>query len=363
MPHRPMSREQPWLLPPSLDEVVPADHPARFVAEFVDALNGDAWADLGMDVAGEPLGAPAGHPRALLSVRVYGFMTGVRSSRKLEAACRVQLPYLWLTGCQTSDHITLWRFYASHRAGMRHLFTRTVRPAIALHLVDWAVQAVDGTKVGANVAGARTYDAAGLRGPLVRVQAAIDDLEAQHAAGDAAAPARLPQALADRRILRAQVRAAVDTLDRPVAPKQINLSDPDARLMKTRQGLRPTYAAQATVGPVARSGEGSGRPITAVAVVDAPGDAAQLRPMLAQAEAATGKNADLTLADAGYHSGAALPASDSHRCPAPLHPPPAHAGRAHAAVSRLRGGLPRLPGLRGLYAGRAPQAWPGDRAA
>ncbi|MDE2868112.1 MAG: transposase [Chloroflexota bacterium] len=253
MPHRPMSREQPWLLPPSLDEVVPADH-----------------------------------PRALLSVWVYGFMTGVRSSRKLEAACREQLPYLWLTGCQTPDHMTLWRFYAAHRAGMRHLFTRTVRTAIAMHLVDWAVQTVDGTKVGANVAGARTYDAAGLRRMLGRVQAAIDDLEAQHAAGDAAATARLPQALAYRRTLRAQVRAAVSTLDRPAVSKLINLTDPDARLMKTRQGLRPAYAAQATVAPVARSGDGSGRPITAVAVVDAPCDAAQLRPMLAQAEAATG---------------------------------------------------------------------------
>ena len=93
-----------------------------------------------------------------------------------------------------------------------------MRAAIAMHLVDWAVQAVDDTNFGANVAGARTYDAAGLRRLLGRVQAAIDDLEAQHAAGDAA----------------------------------------------------------------------------------------QLRPMLTQAEAATGGNADLTLADAGYHSGAAL---------------------------------------------------------
>ncbi len=60
---------------------------------------------------GEPLGAPAYHPRALLSVWLYGFMTGVRSSRKLEAACRDQIPYLWLTGWQHPDHNTLWRFY------------------------------------------------------------------------------------------------------------------------------------------------------------------------------------------------------------------------------------------------------------
>ncbi len=312
MPHRPMNREQPWLLPPSLDEVVPADHPARFVAEFIDALDRDSWADMGIDLDGDPLGAPAYHPRALLSVWVYGFMTGVRSSRKLEAACREQLPYLWLTGCQTPDHLTLWRFYAAHRAGMRHLFTRTVRAAMAMQLVDLAVQAVDGTKVGANVAGARTYEAAGLRRLLGRVERAIDELEAQHAAGDGPAAARLPAALADRRRLQAQVRAAVDTLQTLAAPQQINLTDPDARLMKPRRGLRPAYNAQAMVAPVERRGDGASRLITAVAVVDAPGDAAQLRPMLAQAEAATGAPADLTLADAGYHSGAA-PAACARR--------------------------------------------------
>jgi len=158
-----MSREQQWLLPPSVDELVSADHPDRFVAEFVDALDHDAWAQMGIDLDGDPLGAPAYHPRAPLSVWVYGFMTGVRSSRKLEAACREKLPYLRLTGCQTPDHITMWRFYAAHRAGMRQLFTRTVQMAHRLPLVTLAVQAVDGTKVDANAAEARTYDEAGLR--------------------------------------------------------------------------------------------------------------------------------------------------------------------------------------------------------
>ena len=111
MPLRPMGREQMWMLPPTLDELLPLDHPARFVAEFVDALDRDAWAELGVDIEGDSMGAPAYHPRALLSVWLYGFMTGVRSCRKLEAACRDQIPYLWLTGWQHPDHNTLWRFY------------------------------------------------------------------------------------------------------------------------------------------------------------------------------------------------------------------------------------------------------------
>ena len=52
-------------LPPSLDELLGAGHPARFVAEFVDALDGDPY--------GDPMGAPAYHPRGLLGVWLYGF--------------------------------------------------------------------------------------------------------------------------------------------------------------------------------------------------------------------------------------------------------------------------------------------------
>ena len=182
MPLRDMDRDQMWLLPPSLDELLPLDHPARFVAEFVDALDREGWAELGVEIDGDPMGAPAYHPRALLNVWLYGFMTGVRSCRKLEAACRDQIPYLWLTGWQHPDHNTLWRFYRDHRRAMRKLFERTVRTAVTMKLVNLGVQAVDGTKVGANAARDRTYNAEELGRLLNRVGKAIADLEDQNEA-------------------------------------------------------------------------------------------------------------------------------------------------------------------------------------
>ena len=238
MPLRPMGREQMWMLRPTLDELLPLDHPARFVAEFVDALDRDAWAELGVDIEGDSMGAPAYHPRALLSVWLYGFMTGVRSCRKLEAACRDQIPYLWLTGWQHPDHNTLWRFYKGHRQAMRKLFERTVRTAVAMKLVDLAVQAVDGTKVVANASVNRSYDAEGLRGLLDRLERAITDLETQNEAGEEAAVARLPEKLADKEVLREQVKHAMADLASQKRHRRINLTDPEARLMKGQAGHR-----------------------------------------------------------------------------------------------------------------------------
>ncbi len=310
MPLLPMGREQMWMLPPTLDELLPLDHPARFVAEFVDALDRDAWAELGVEIEGEVLGAPAYHPSVLLSVWLYGFMTGVRSCRKLEAACRDQIPYLWLTGWQHPDHNTLWRFYKGHRQVMRKLFERTVRTAVAMKLVDLAVQAVDGTKVVANASVNRSYDAEGLRGLLDRFERAIADLEAQNEAGEDTAVARLPEELAGKEVLREQVRHAMADLASQKRHRRINLTDPEARLMKGRQGIVVGYNAQAMVSSMETDGGATSMLVTAVDVVDAANDNALLVPMMEQAEETTGTKSQMTLADAGYFAASHLAECD-----------------------------------------------------
>ena len=244
MPWREWDREQVWLMPPSLDEVLADDHPARLVAAFVDSLTAAEWAELGVDLAGQPLGAPAYHPRALLGIWLYGFMTGVRSARRLETAGREQLALQWLSGYQQPDHNTLWRFYREHRNQLRGLLRHTVQIAARLGLVDWALQAVDGTKVAGSASSSRTYDARQLERLLERTERAIADLEAQNEAGDEPAAPRLPADLAEAQRLRAEVLAARQALAASER-RHVNLTDPDARLLRAAGGYLTGYNAQA----------------------------------------------------------------------------------------------------------------------
>lgn len=321
MPLRSFNREQAWLMPPSLEELIPEDHPARFVDMLLGELDESEWEAMGVKMAGGPMGAPAYHPRALAGVWVYGFMDGIRSTRKLERACRDQIPYFWLSCMQRPDHNTLWRFYKAHRDHMRSLFRLTVEMAVGMDLLDLAFQAVDGTKVKASASRERMLEEEGLERLHGRLERAISEMEEQNEGENDPPPARLPKTLAGREALRQKTAGALrlvrggsgasqegveednspEETEPGGRPSRMSLSDPDARLLHARGGYMAGYNAQAVASPLA---SGDGMLITA-ADVAAPGqdDHAQLLPMINTAAANTGMHAGRTLADSNYHSG------------------------------------------------------------
>jgi len=142
----------------------------------------------------------------------------------------------------------------------------------------------------------------------------IQELEKQNEAGDDPPPVHLPEKLIQAQLLRTEVKAAMERLAEEEGLKRVNLTDGDAGLMKSRQGMVAGYNLQAVVSPmkVVETGK-TGLFITAVEAVQEPGDTNQLVAMLEQAEDMTGKKADITVADAGYHSGANLAACEERK--------------------------------------------------
>jgi transposase len=307
MPVRQLNRQQTWLFPPTLDELIPDDHPARFVAVIVDSLDNNSWQKMKIVLDGDPLGAPSYHPRAMLSVWLYGFMTRTRSTRKLEAACRDQIPYLWLTGWQHPDHNSLWRFYRENRDEIRHLFKLTIKTAVKMELVDLAVQAIDGSKVAGNAAKDRTYDEKGLEKLMERTEKAILELEKENEESHEPAPVHLPEKLRQQKQLKIEIQAAMEQLKNEEGQKEINLTDNETNLMKSQQGIIASYNLEAAVSPLkVTKSKKTGMLITAVDVVQDSVDYNQLIPMIDQAKENTGKQADYSLADAGFHNGSNL---------------------------------------------------------
>src|SRR5678815_3601638 len=138
---------QRFLLPPDLDEWVSADHPARFVRDLVESFDLQALG-FRMPDGGEE-GRPHYAPEMLLAVWLYGWMEHIRSSRRLEKACRRDLPFVWLTGNHHPDHNTLSRFFRDNKRALRAVFKQTVRVAVKADLIGFALHALDGTKVKA----------------------------------------------------------------------------------------------------------------------------------------------------------------------------------------------------------------------
>jgi transposase len=282
--------EQMLLLPACVEEWIGPEHPARFVREFVGTLD---LKQLGLDTVGEE-GGEAYAPRLLLSAWLYGYQRRVRSTRALERGCAEEMGFIWLTGNRRPDHNTLWRFWHTHRAGVRALFRQSVRVAMELNLIGLVVEAVDGTKIQAACSGRGSYDQKGLEKMLARLDAELGVREAsiaQDGAGEERERAQLPAALQERLTLREQVKVALEKV-RAGEARHVHPREPEARRMESDGRNRFSYNAQAVINDQAGI-------LVAAEVTTDPIDQNQLAPMLRQARTQTDAPAH-TLADNGY---------------------------------------------------------------
>lgn len=138
--------DQVLMLPPSLDELIGADHPVRVVNEVINKINLQPLVD---QYTGG--GTSSYHPKMLLKILVYGYVSNIYSSRKLEAATKENIHFMWLAAMKTPDHHTINRFRGKRlKDTLRKIFIQVVELLAAEGLLSLKDIYVDGTKIEAN---------------------------------------------------------------------------------------------------------------------------------------------------------------------------------------------------------------------
>lgn len=327
-------------MPPSVAEWLPEDHLAWFVIDVVAELDISAFlASYRVDGRG----GAAYDPQMMLALLVYAYCVGERSSRKIEKRLVEDVAFRVVAANQQPDHATIARFRANHEAAIAGLFGQVLAVCARAGLLRPGLVAVDGTKLIANASrdASRTAEQIGrelAEEILAEAEAtdAVEDAEAVVAGHDLKdGPGSGGGGLRSRGGRRARLRALLDELEAEAAEKsyeahlsrraeqeaatgkpirgrrptpgsathksrrQANLTDPDSRLLKTKDGYLQGYNAQAVAT--------TDQFVVAAEVTNIAMDAPAYAPMITAAKtnlkaAGETRRVRRVVADAGYWS-------------------------------------------------------------
>src|ERR1700754_5345585 len=208
---RPIDRDTGFLLPPSVDEWLPEKHLARFVVEVIDGLDLRA-----MSGSYRGSGSASYHPTLLLGLLVYGYATGVFSSRKLERATYDSVAFRFIAANDHPDHDTIATFRRRFLKEIEGLFVQVLALAREIGMLKLGTVALDGTKIHANASrhSALSYEHAGKI--ETQLQAEVAELMAKAEAADQADVPdgmSIPEELARREERLAAIARAKATIE------------------------------------------------------------------------------------------------------------------------------------------------------
>lgn len=331
---RSFDRDTLFLMPPSVQDWIPKEHLARFVVEMVEHLDLRA---LRASYSGS--GSAAYHPEMLVALLFYGYATGIRASRKLEAATYESVPFRFIAANTHPDHDTISDFRARFLPHLNELFEQLLILASETGVLKVGHVSLDGTKIRANASKHNALSlqrASDLRRRFRREARRMLELAEQADREDQDDEFRLPAELARR---EDRIRALQEAMERirareaervereeaerketdaerrqleeangkpfqtrpnrkrikPNPNAQINLTDEDSRIMHSSEGFVQAYNGQLSV-------DVDSMLIVGAHLTQEPTDVRQLKPALAILERLPIGKPSAILADAGYYS-------------------------------------------------------------
>lgn len=339
---RPWKIDEAQLLPPSVQDYVPKGHLSRLIVALVrEELDLSAISGSYRSV----LGQPPFDPRMMTALLLHGYASGIYSSRRIAKAAVERADFMMIVAGDPPDFRTISDFRKRHLTALAALFVQVLKLAEKAGLVKLGHVALDGTKIKANASKHKAMSYERMKKRETELKAEVDRwLEAAAAAdaqedqlygdkrGDelpdwvADKARRLEKIRAAKAALEAEAKAAAEVESKaraeadasrkaegrkktgkpPAPPKtepdgkaQRNFTDPESRILKTKDGYIQGYNAQAAV-------DGTAQIIVAHGLTNASNDQAQLAPLLDGIRANLGTNPDEVSADAGYCSDANL---------------------------------------------------------
>ena len=238
----------------SLDSFVDPESDARLIDAFVDHLDLDALKITKSKAASE--GRPAYDPRSMIKLYIYGAEHGIRSSRRLASACKLNVEVRWMTGAVTPDFRTISDFRKNNikaLKGIMHEFNRRIAAA-----VEFGYISIDGSKIRANNSKDNNFTSHKLDDRIQWLDAHIDEYLRQMDELDSIETAEEMEleGMLSRDTLEQKLQEAQERLERYKQYRdymeenglsQLSITDADAKLMKNKNGFQVSYNVQTAV--------------------------------------------------------------------------------------------------------------------
>ena len=247
-------RDQPFLLPPSISDWLPETHLVWFVLDVVSMVDTTAF---DARHPNDGVGRPAYDPKMMLALLIYAYCSGIRSSRRIEAACRTDLAFRAICVQLVPADVTIARFRAEHEAAIKAVFIDVLRLCARAGLASLGTVAIDGTKIGSDAALDANRGEQAIRAEVERIVAeaeAADDQEVPRPTRDD----ELPEDLARPGSRRARLEAALGEIEAQreaaeAADKRAEAEATQGRKLRGRKPTEPHAAARRAEADVAAS--------------------------------------------------------------------------------------------------------------